>query len=120
MIKTFSTAALLLLLSPLARAAQNLDNILDLNARANGGADKYARERDYRAFHPAIDATRVTVETRHEGELWVDGVLRFRRSENSNVETGEWLGTSIVRSVEHNIELDEDYFRPPTSLSGGN
>ena len=35
------------------------------------------RQRDYRAFHPAIDATRETVETRYEGEIWQDGLLRF-------------------------------------------
>ena len=70
------------------------------------------RERDYRAFHPAIDATRETVETQFEGELWVDGVLRFTRSKNINTETGEWLGTTSVRSVEHNIEIAEDYFQP--------
>lgn len=70
------------------------------------------RERDYRAFHPAIDATRETVETRFEGELWVDGVLRSTRSENINAETGEWLGTALVRSVEHNIDIEEGYFQP--------
>ena len=70
------------------------------------------RERDYRAFHPAIDATPKTIETRHRGEIWVDGVLRFTSSVNSNVETGEWLGTSQVRLVEHNIDLEDDYFQP--------
>jgi len=69
------------------------------------------RERDYRAFHPAIDATRETVETRFEGGLWVDGVLRSTRSENINAETGEWLGTTLVRSVEQNIDIKEGYFQ---------
>jgi hypothetical protein len=73
---------------------------------------RMVRECDYRAFHPAIDATRVTVETRHEGKMWVDGVLRFTGSKNTNAETGEWLGTSEVRSVEHNVELAEGYFQP--------
>ena len=70
------------------------------------------RERDYRAFHPALDATRETVETRYEGEMWMDGVLRFTRSENINADTGDWLGTSSVRSVEHNIDIAEGYFQP--------
>ena len=70
------------------------------------------RERDYRAFHPAIDATRETVETRFEGELWQDGLLRFTRSENRNADTGEWLGTTLVRSVEHNVVIEGDYFQP--------
>ena len=70
------------------------------------------RQRDYRAFHPAIDATRETVETRYEGEIWQDGLLRFTRSENRNADTGEWLGTTLVQSVEHNVDLDGDYFQP--------
>lgn len=70
------------------------------------------RERDYRAFHPAVDATRETVETRYEGELWVDGVVRFQRTDNINAETGNWLGTTLVRSVEHNIRVSDDYFQP--------
>jgi hypothetical protein len=73
---------------------------------------RIVRERDFRAFHPAIDATRETVETRFEGEKWVDGVLRSTRSENRNAETGEWLGTTQVRSVEHNIVIEEGYFLP--------
>ncbi len=73
---------------------------------------RIVRERDYRAFHPAIDATRETVETRFEGEKWVDGVLRSTRSENRNADTGEWLGTTQVRSVEHNIVIEEGYFEP--------
>jgi hypothetical protein len=52
------------------------------------------------------------VETRYEGGSWVDGVLRFTRTENINADTGEWMGTTIVRSVEHNIEVEDDYFQP--------
>ena len=70
------------------------------------------RERDYRAFHPAIDSTKVTIETRYRGEQWTNGVLSFERSENNNIETGEWMATNHVRSVEHNIELAVDYFQP--------
>jgi len=36
----------------------------------------------------------------------------FTRSDNSNADTGEWLGTTLVRSVEHNIEVANDYFQP--------
>jgi hypothetical protein len=71
-----------------------------------------ARQRDYRAFHPAIDATRETVQTRFEGENWVSGVLYSTRSENSNADTGEWMGTTQVKSVEHNIEIEESFFQP--------
>jgi hypothetical protein len=76
------------------------------------------RERDYRAFHPALDATRETVETRFDGELWMDGVLRFTRSENINADTGDWLGTTSVRSVEHNIDIAEGHFQPRAAPPG--
>ena len=73
---------------------------------------RIVRERDFRAFHPAIDATRETVETRFADQIWVDGVLRSSRSENRNAETGKWLGTTLVRSVEHNIDIEKGYFEP--------
>lgn len=71
-----------------------------------------ARERDYRAFHPAVNDTKETVETRFYGELWVGGVLYAPRSENVNAETGAWLGTTEVRSVEHNVKIEDSYFEP--------
>jgi hypothetical protein len=43
--------------------------------------------------------------------MWVDGVLQYTRSENTNAETGEWLGTTTVRSVEHNIDVGDEYFQ---------
>ena len=71
-----------------------------------------ARERDCRAFHPAVDATKATVESRFENELWVGGLLYFSKTENINADSGEWLGTTEVLSVEHNVELDNGYFEP--------
>jgi hypothetical protein len=68
------------------------------------------RERDYRAFHPGVDPTRVTVETRKEEMLWVNGALYYGINKNVNAETGEWLATTRVRSIEHNIEIPEGYF----------
>ena len=68
------------------------------------------RERDYRAFHPGVDSTQVTVETRKQEPLWVDGVLSYRVNKNVNVDSGEWLATTRVRSIEHNIEIPEGYF----------
>jgi hypothetical protein len=70
------------------------------------------RERDYRAFHPAVDARKETIETRYGGEHWVDGVLRFTQSENRNADSGAWLGTTKVLSVEHNIDVADEYFQP--------
>jgi hypothetical protein len=70
------------------------------------------RDADNRAFHPDLDATEVLVESRYSDPRWVDGVLRFARTDNVNLDTGEWLGTTIARSMEHNIEIPEGYFRP--------
>lgn len=38
------------------------------------------------------------------------GAVRFRRGEQRNLATGEWLGTTVVRQLEHNVDLAEDYF----------
>jgi hypothetical protein len=73
---------------------------------------RISRQRDRRAFHPGVDPTPQTVETRFQDELWIDGVLLFRRSDNVDPDNDEWLGTSQLRSVEHNIELPERYFLP--------
>ena len=70
------------------------------------------RERDHRAFHPDADATEIDVDTRFQDQRRVDDVLRFDRSDNTNAETGEWLGTTKVESVEHNIDIPEGYFEP--------
>ena len=70
------------------------------------------RERDYRAFHPGVDSTRVTVETRKQEPLWVDGILSYSVNKNVNVDSGEWLATTRVRSIEHNIVIPKDYFLP--------
>jgi hypothetical protein len=70
------------------------------------------REHDRRAFHPAADPTAVLIETRKEEPDWLNGVLLYQVSKNSNLATGEWLATTRVRSTEHNIELPDDYFQP--------
>jgi len=70
------------------------------------------REVSRRAFHPDVDSTEVEVENRNSEPVWIDGVLRYRRKVNTNLETGEWLGTSIAESIEHNIDIEEGYFAP--------
>ena len=70
------------------------------------------RERDHRAFHPAVDATPVPIETRYSDATFVDGVLRYSQSENCNASNGEWLGSTKVVSVEHNVVLEDGYFEP--------
>lgn len=69
--------------------------------------------RDVRAFHPDIDPTEVTVITGHERmEMTAFGVLASWRSEQSNGNTGEWLGTTEVQYIAHNRELPEGLFKP--------
>lgn len=68
------------------------------------------REVSRRAFHPDAAPTEVQLETVRSEPVTVDGVLRFGREEQHNLETGEWLGTTVVREVAHNIDLPEGYF----------
>ena len=68
------------------------------------------REVSRRAFHPDVDATEVLIETAFSEPERIEGVLRFRRGESRNLATGEWLGTTVVRSVEHNVKLEGDFF----------
>lgn len=68
------------------------------------------REVTRRAFHPDVDATEVSIETAFSESERFDGVLRFRRGESRNLDTVEWLGTTVVRSVEHNVTLPDGFF----------
>ena len=68
------------------------------------------REVSRRAFHPDVDPTEVEVETVFSEPVTVDGVLRFRRGESRSLATGEWLGTTEVRSVEQNVILPQNFF----------
>lgn len=70
------------------------------------------REVSRRAFHPDVDATESSIETAFSEPEWTDGVLRFRREDQHNLDTGEWLGTTETQSVENNVELAVDYFEP--------
>jgi hypothetical protein len=57
-----------------------------------------------------VDPTVVAIETAYKEPFTVDGVVRFRRGESRNLATGEWLGTTEVRSVEQNVILPENFF----------
>lgn len=76
---------------------------------------RITRARDFRAFHPAIDATKVLIETRFESPIWVEGVLRFQRQVNVNVDSGETLGTTSVLGLEFNPGLSAEVFEPEES-----
>ena len=69
-----------------------------------------AREVSRRAFHPDADATEFLIETLISEPEPVEGVLRFRRGESRVVSTGEWLGTTVVKGVEHNVDLADGFF----------
>lgn len=81
------------------------------------GSCRVVRSRDHRAFHPGIDPTETVIETRYSGELWVYGVLRSPASENRDVTKDAWLGTTEVRSIEHNVEIPDGYFQGQWALS---
>lgn len=68
------------------------------------------RERDRRALHPAVSATEVTVETSKEEAAWLNGVLYYKIARIINADSGEWLATTRIRSLEHNIEIPGGYF----------
>ncbi|MDX1556629.1 MAG: hypothetical protein R3212_11425 [Xanthomonadales bacterium] len=71
-----------------------------------------AMARDQRAFHPGIDPVEITVESRYSNPRTIDGVLRYMKQENTNAVTGEWLGTTTVLTIEHNVEIPEGMFEP--------
>lgn len=68
------------------------------------------REVSRRAFHPDVDPIELPVETAFNEPFSVDGVTRFRHGESRRLDIGEWLGTSRLRSLEHNVPLPEGYF----------
>ena len=68
------------------------------------------RARDFRAFHPATDPTEVLIETRFESPHRVEGILRFQRQVNVNVNTGDVLGTTTVLNLEFNPDVTAETF----------
>jgi hypothetical protein len=70
------------------------------------------RARDQRAFHPGVDPVKITVESRYSEPRTIDGVVRYMKQENTNAETGEWLGTTTILTIEHNVEIPEGIFEP--------
>jgi len=71
------------------------------------------REHDRRAFHPSADPGEILIETRKEEPAWSEGTLYYKASQNINLQSGEWLATTRVNSIEHNIEIPENHFLPP-------
>lgn len=73
---------------------------------------RVVRAQDFRAFHPGVDDTKVTVESRQLDPVEIEGVLRYGRQENYNADTGAWMATTTVVEAVHNPEIPEGYFNP--------
>lgn len=73
------------------------------------------RARAFRAFQPATDPTEVLIETRFESPHRVEGILRFQRQVNVNVNSGDVLGTTTVLDLEFNPDITAETFEaePP-------
>ena len=74
---------------------------------------RMTRQRDRRAFHPGIDPTPVAIETRFEDYEWVVGILTSMRQEQTNLDTGDWLGTTRVLAVERDVAEIETLLQQP-------
>jgi hypothetical protein len=78
------------------------------------------RARDFRAFHPALDAHQTWIETVYSDYRRVDGVLRSFLSTNTDLATGAWQATNTVTAIRVGQPLDPSIFQMPgESGSGG-
>jgi hypothetical protein len=68
------------------------------------------RSRDVAALHPDVDAAKKSFETRYSDFRMQDGVLRSFRSEKFDLDTGEKVQTTVIRSIETNPVLDPKIF----------
>lgn len=76
------------------------------------------RDRQRRALHVEVDPTPQWIETRYADYRAVAGVMYpFRQSERV-VATGEWLSSSVVKSIRVNPPLDERQFERPVVREG--
>jgi hypothetical protein len=70
-------------------------------------------QRDYRAIHPDLDPRPVWIETRYSDFRTVGGVVIPFASKQYELETGQWLQTTEVLSMELNPPLAEEELRRP-------
>lgn len=73
------------------------------------------RGRDYRAFHPAMDAKQTWVETVWSDYRPVDGLRRSWASENRDLNAGKALATQQVTAIRLDPPIPDSYFEMPTS-----
>jgi hypothetical protein len=72
------------------------------------------RKRDVRAIHPDIDPTQLRTENTYLDFRTVDGILRPFRFLNRDLENGELLQETEIKSVELNPAIDRAIFAFPT------
>lgn len=68
------------------------------------------REVTRRAFHPDVQPDAATIESRFSDPMIIDGILRFKTIESRDLETGEWLGTTHITSIEHNVAVPNGFY----------
>jgi hypothetical protein len=71
------------------------------------------RGRDFRAFHPALDAHQTWIETVYSDYRRVDGVMRSFVSTNTDLGTGAWQATNTIEAIKVNPSFDPAIFRMP-------
>lgn len=77
------------------------------------------RGRDFRAFHPALDAHQTWIETVYSDYRRVDGVLRSFLSTNTDLGTGAWQATNTVTAIRVSQPLDPSIFQMPGETGRG-
>jgi len=71
------------------------------------------RGRDFRAFHPALDAHETWIETVYSDYRRVDGILRSFASTNTDLGTGAWQATNAIEAIRVNPRFDPAIFEMP-------
>ncbi len=68
------------------------------------------RNRNFRAFHPDLDAEKSWTETVFEGFQETDGVTRAHLVRTVDLQSGETIGTTRVIRVRSNPAIDDEVF----------
>ena len=69
--------------------------------------------RDFRAFHPAVDSEKKWHETRFSDFREVEGVTRAFVSENYDLKTGERVGRTTITDIKVNPKFEAGFFQKP-------
>lgn len=115
--------ALLLLLCPLSSMAQDLDTILELNAKAHGGADNWAKIENVRMelelTGPDLKATVTYVATR-EGNVRMDYTIggHLRVFSEGLYDNKAWKWSPIDEKVQPQTAVDAAALRHDFEMPG--